>query len=74
MSSYNSNEKSQEHRNRLIAHLGYIKRLSANVLLEISVFRFQVIGNITSGSGWGNVAFWSEHSSPGSLQPQGRFQ
>ena len=53
----------------MIAHLGYIKRLSANVLLEISVCRFQVIGNITSGYGWENVAFQSEHSSPGSFQP-----
>ena len=58
----------------MIAHLGYIKRLSANVLLEISVFRFQVIGNITSGYGWENVAFQSEHSSPGSFQPQTTFQ
>lgn len=46
----------------MIAHLGQTISSSANVLLDIGVFHFQVIGNINGGSGWENVVFQSGFS------------
>ena len=51
----------------MIAHLGYIIQPPANVLLEIGIFHFQVIGNIISGFRWKDEVFQSGISSSGSL-------